>query len=270
MSKRTILILILTVLWFWLCHYRYTCVHKQVCYGCAPDTSQEVPLQKNYGPLTFNANSATAITTDRFTAFKDSILKLGPPDGILEIIGYYYPGEQAPSGFDNMGLARADQARELFAKDIRSERIRLLGQLRTGDAPSNPFASAGFSWKVIDVAKSEVVKTADGANIYFPTNSAQKEVDPDIDDYLKQVAERVKLSDEKINLTGHTDNVGNPASNQKLGMDRAISIRNVLRSYGVPNDRITTVSKGESQPFTTNDTEEGRHQNRRVELTISQ
>lgn len=269
MSKRTIAILLLTVAWFWFCHYRYTCIHKQVCYGCAPDQSQSIsPLI--IGPLTFNSNDTRLLVNDDFKAAKDSILSGKSADNIFEVVGYYYSDEKPPEGFENMGLARATKAKDLFKDDIPTESIRLIGKEIKGNAPTSQFDAVDFNWKVIDVAKSEVVETEGGdrAEIYFPSNSAQKEVDPKIDAYLKQVAERVILSKESISLIGHTDNVGSPSDNQKLGMQRANSIRDVLKYYGVPAKQLNTTSKGETEPFTTNETIEGRHQNRRVVLSI--
>ncbi len=271
MSKRTIFILILTVLWFWFCHYWYTCWIKQVCYGCGDNienTTSGVVPQKTYGPLTFNANSDAAITNDKFPAAKDSILAGKTEDNNLEIVGYYHAGETAPTGFENMGLARAAKAKELFSGDIPDSRIRLVGKQVSGDAPAERFASADFNWLTVEVDKVEVVKTADGANILFPYNQARKEADPKIDAYLKQVAERVKVSGEKIKLVGHTDSKGSHRANVRLGKNRALDIRSILRRYGVNRNQITVESLGETSPVATNDTDEGRHQNRRVELSI--
>ena len=271
MSKRTLLILLATVLWFLFCHYRYTCVHKQVCWGCSPEVSDVVPATKSYGPLTFNSNSDAAITNEKFSAYKDSILAGMTVDNLLEIIGHYYPGEKAPPGFDNMGLARAAQIKALFidSTGIASERIRLLGKEIGGTAPDYPFAAAEFSWKKIDIEKTEIVRSANSATIYFPSGSAKGEVDPGLDSELKQIAERVIQSGEKINLVGHADNTGSADKNQVLGLNRANSVSRILKSHGVPAAQITTSSKGDTQSIASNETAEGRHQNRRVELTIS-
>ena len=70
-------------------------------------------------------------------------------------------------------------------------------------------------------------------------------------------------------MTGHTDNTGNEASNLDLGLRRAKAIQNILIARGVDKNLITIESKGESQPVATNDSEAGRHQNRRVELKLT-
>ena len=67
---------------------------------------------------------------------------------------------------------------------------------------------------------------------------------------------------------GHTDNVGTDTYNQKLSEGRAKSVRNEMVRRGIDPDRIEWKGMGESQPITTNDTEEGRATNRRVEIKI--
>jgi OOP family OmpA-OmpF porin len=69
-------------------------------------------------------------------------------------------------------------------------------------------------------------------------------------------------------VEGHTDSNGNDASNQKLSQDRAESVRAYLVQRGVKSERITAVGKGESTPVATNDTTEGRANNRRVEIIV--
>lgn len=241
----------------------------QSCWGCE---SNELPSSAavNSPPLVFESNSEKRITSESLSSLKDSILRGQTADNLLEITGYYHAGEPTPEGFENMGMARAAQAIELFADKIPEQSIRLKSALRSGDLPDGPFAAVDFDWKVIDIKKAEVVKTADGARIYFPYNSSKKEVDPKIDDYLQQVAKRVVESGERISLVGHTDSKGNAVYNQRLGLERATSIQKILQKYGVARKLISTESRGKVDSVSTNATEEGRHQNRRVELKISQ
>jgi outer membrane protein OmpA-like peptidoglycan-associated protein len=71
-----------------------------------------------------------------------------------------------------------------------------------------------------------------------------------------------------ILVVGHTDNTGTDAHNQTLSERRADSARAFLLQQGVASDRVTATGKGESEPISTNDTAEGRQQNRRVEVAI--
>lgn len=71
----------------------------------------------------------------------------------------------------------------------------------------------------------------------------------------------------RIRIAGHTDNVGNPRNNQTLSEERAESVRQYLISHGIEGDRIEAVGFGDQQPVASNDTEEGRARNRRIEAT---
>jgi outer membrane protein OmpA-like peptidoglycan-associated protein len=67
---------------------------------------------------------------------------------------------------------------------------------------------------------------------------------------------------------GHTDTVGSAEYNQKLSERRADAVRRYLINGGIMPERIRTEGFGESKPVASNDTDEGRAQNRRVELRV--
>ena len=71
-----------------------------------------------------------------------------------------------------------------------------------------------------------------------------------------------------IEVAGHTDSTGSDSYNQGLSQRRADNVRAYLSSHGVPGTRVVTIGAGEGHPVAGNDTEEGRAQNRRVEITI--
>ena len=72
--------------------------------------------------------------------------------------------------------------------------------------------------------------------------------------------------DIRVRLEGYTDNVGNESSNEMLSQKRAKSIKAYLVSEGIDGSRIKTIGMGESNPIATNETEQGRAQNRRVDI----
>lgn len=82
------------------------------------------------------------------------------------------------------------------------------------------------------------------------------------------VAYLVRKDDEKIELGGHTDNVGSAASNLKLSLDRANTVRAYLLTKGIDSDRVTAKGYGMSEPIADNKSEEGRALNRRTEVKI--
>ena len=72
----------------------------------------------------------------------------------------------------------------------------------------------------------------------------------------------------KVELAGHTDNVGSESYNRKLSSERADSVRNALIANGIDADRLSAKGYGASRPLAPNDTEEHRALNRRTEMII--
>ena len=86
---------------------------------------------------------------------------------------------------------------------------------------------------------------------------------------LDKVAEWLKDNpDLNVEIAGHTDDRGSDAYNQKLSENRAKAVYDYLTSHGISKSRLSYKGYGESQPIATNETDEGRQKNRRVELHI--
>lgn len=71
-------------------------------------------------------------------------------------------------------------------------------------------------------------------------------------------------------IAGHTDSIGSPDYNNRLGLRRAEAVKELLIKYGVASERLRVESFGATRPVTSNDTEEGRARNRRVEFHIGE
>ena len=109
--------------------------------------------------------------------------------------------------------------------------------------------------------KSYVVK---GVNFEF--NSAK--LTPAAKGVLDEAAAGIKAaSGNTFNVVGHTDSIGSDGFNMDLGQRRANSVKEALVGRGVPSSQLQTSSKGERQPIASNDTDTGRAENRRVEIT---
>ncbi|MFO7649490.1 OmpA family protein [Halomonas sp. 3H] len=78
-----------------------------------------------------------------------------------------------------------------------------------------------------------------------------------------------QYDDTRVNIGGHTDSTGNADYNQRLSERRAEAVGNYLAQSGVARNRLSMTGYGENQPVASNATEEGRAQNRRVEITLS-
>lgn len=94
-------------------------------------------------------------------------------------------------------------------------------------------------------------------------------VEPGLRSDLSKVAQSLQnYPDSTVQVIGHTDNTGEAGYNQGLSERRANAVADVLMNNGVPFERIQTFGRGEDQPVASNLSEEGRAQNRRVEIVI--
>ncbi|NNU15538.1 OmpA family protein [Parvularcula sp. ZS-1/3] len=104
-------------------------------------------------------------------------------------------------------------------------------------------------------------------NITFATD--QSAIRSDFFATLNSVAKVIAEFDETVVLVqGHTDSTGSDAYNDQLSVERAVAVGNYLASQGVAVARIDATGFGEREPIASNDTAEGRAQNRRVEIDL--
>ena len=99
----------------------------------------------------------------------------------------------------------------------------------------------------------------------FDSSALQPQFRPVLDDLAMTLNE---YNQTIIEVAGHTDSVGDAAYNQNLSEQRAATVANYLAGRGVMRDRMITIGAGETRPIASNDTEAGRAQNRRVEITL--
>ncbi|OFB36027.1 hypothetical protein BA059_26955 [Mycolicibacterium sp. (ex Dasyatis americana)] len=87
---------------------------------------------------------------------------------------------------------------------------------------------------------------------------------------LTQVADKIKSCEgARVTVTGYTDSSGNDAINVPLSGNRAKAVADYLVSQGLPADHVTSSGAGSANPIASNDTPEGKAQNRRVEITVN-
>lgn len=86
---------------------------------------------------------------------------------------------------------------------------------------------------------------------------------------LNKIYESLKDSRYMIKIYGHTNNVGEKAGLKKLSEERAFAVYNYLLNKRISKDRMSYYGNGDEQPIASNDTEEGKAKNRRVEIRIS-
>jgi outer membrane protein OmpA-like peptidoglycan-associated protein/tetratricopeptide (TPR) repeat protein len=122
--------------------------------------------------------------------------------------------------------------------------------------------------KNIKMKKVEVGSVIVLNNIFFDFNKSTLRPDsyPELERLLKLLNDLPTL---KIEISGHTDNIGTAVYNKKLSEARAKSVVDYLIGKGIKSDRLTFVGYGFDKPIATNDTEEGRQMNRRTEFKVT-
>lgn len=124
-----------------------------------------------------------------------------------------------------------------------------------------------------DLKGAEVERVGEGIKITFDSglmfNVDSYQLKADTEANLSDLSKTLqKYDDTNILIEGHTDNTGTNDYNMDLSQRRASSVANYLKDHGVKSGRITTEGYGEEQPAASNETAQGRQNNRRVEVAI--
>lgn len=118
----------------------------------------------------------------------------------------------------------------------------------------------------------DLVKVSEGKafqldHIFYKTNSA--ELEEKSMEIIREFSGYMKVNPNlKVEIRGHTDNVGDDAKNMALSTDRAFTVFDLLQQYGIDKARVSFKGFGESKPIAPNDNEDGRAKNRRTEFYI--
>ena len=122
--------------------------------------------------------------------------------------------------------------------------------------------------KDIPLKKLEVGVVIVLNNIFFDTGKAtlRPESTAELERLQKLLAEQPTI---KLEMAGHTDNVGKPAANQDLSQYRAQAVVAYLTQHGIAPDRLTAAGYGDTRPVSTNTTKLGRQLNRRTEFKVT-
>lgn len=201
----------------------------------------------------------------------------------LHITGLYTSAEINNSAFPNLGLARASAIKNYFiSTGIPSKRIDVYSEIDNSLIPDNNgiyYGPLKLSMSEIDdehLAKYEAVLALaeeiknNPIVLNFATASSSVELTPEQRVKFVNISKYLdKADDARVHIIGHTDNTGDKASNETLGLKRAEFIKRYFMGNAILESHIITSSKGQSEPIADNATEEGRQQNRRVVITIT-
>ena len=119
-----------------------------------------------------------------------------------------------------------------------------------------------------DANNLKAIKVTFDSGIFFPLNGTA--LSDASKDALKKFATTMSdMPETDLTIQGHTDNTGRREVNDRISLQRAQSVRDYLKSCGMNADRFTVEGLAYDYPVATNDTAEGRAQNRRVEIYIT-
>jgi outer membrane protein OmpA-like peptidoglycan-associated protein len=167
---------------------------------------------------------------------------------------FAYLAQQRAATAQELASGRAADEALAMAVSNRDQAVSSMVAERRSETPA-PTASTASTEKV----QQPLAGFAFGA----------AKVPPNAKPTIDQLASTLKSNPgAKVVIEGYTDNVGSPAYNQTLALERAQAVRSALVREGVEAGRITVRAHGEENPIASNDTKEGRRENRRAEVII--
>lgn len=192
----------------------------------------------------------------------------------LQIIGKYTVNDSNSNTIENIGLQRAEFVkRELISLGILPDRIKTFGEIFNFLYNNQGIYDNGIEMKLKNIQQSTLDSlefSIANKTLYVDFENDSLIYTKDLTDYmliLKQYLQ--KYANKKVQIIGHTDNLGYYDKNLIIGMNRAIKVQEYFVNNGIIFNKIVTLSKGESEPIAEKTTEEGRAKNRRIELKIN-
>ncbi len=129
---------------------------------------------------------------------------------------------------------------------------------------SNVRVATGFPQPAKEIKENKAFVTP---NIHFEVNSDK--IKPSSYQILKEIAKAIKETEGKFLIVGHTDSDGNADKNMDLSKRRSKSVKNALvNEFGIDAEKLETDGKGQTEPLDTNDTPQGKANNRRVAFVL--
>ncbi|WP_019988117.1 sodium-translocating pyrophosphatase [Rudanella lutea] len=185
--------------------------------------------------------------------------------------GHATEGIEAVGGVQGVDLEKSTAADNADVSTPNAD-VQLTDLTLDGGVSLKGVNAEGIEANLLDFIKSDkaVDKETwfDFDRLTFETGSAT--LKPESQEQLKNIAEILKaFPNVNIKLGGYTDNTGNANSNLKLSGDRAASVKGELVKLGIDGGRLESEGYGQEHPVASNDTEEGRAQNRRISVRVT-
>lgn len=276
-TMRKALILLL-IGWGILSWYHYVYNIKQLGTSSAKPDAITVPepeptvISPTTNTLLFKPNTYGLFLEGGNEEVINSILEAGGPDQLLQITGLNSPAEQEGLDFD-LGLARAAELKKLLIDRISEDRIEIFSDTISNFKLTADSLFAGVNYEWVDNYLPEVSTNAppeEPTNYFLIDHDTKRVKSENFEDIIEKVAQRLIETGGKVVINGHTDSSGDKELNFTIALRNAKDIRDELKAKGVDRKQIETTSRGEESPIADNETEQGRKDNRRIEIQIEE
>lgn len=197
----------------------------------------------------------------------DSLMRTRSPEETIQVISYYSEKEPYTGMNGNLGIQRSINLMQNASKKYAARTLQPIGLLYKEDTDTTGIS---HYFQVEKVAKSTAIRIFNDQRIliFFPFASNNERTPAKITQVLDSLTSIWNTEKNHLIVTGYTDNTANPTTNYNLGLARAKSIQEYIVGYNFPEERITTLSRGEEDPISVNSTSDGRYLNRRVEILV--
>ncbi|MCB0516593.1 MAG: OmpA family protein [Chitinophagales bacterium] len=306
MTKKSSTFLILLLIWSVISWYWYVCKIKHHC-DEIKTTTETTTVAETTTPQVqttgfFVQDGNYTVEDEENISFLQSDARPRIPSAInsklrdlinylqtsrkqIHLEGLYSADETYTGKFENLGIARAEGLKgRLITLGLNPAWITTSGKLDNSlkfNENSVVLGAINYTLNALNITENDEYNKEDRlraveANLrakplmlYFDTGEASLAFDPETENYVGELNYYLlHKENSKVNITGHTDNVGNKDANYQLGLDRAKFVQNYFLSLGINAAQTNVSSKGPDQPIADNATEEGRAKNRRVEIAI--
>ena len=234
---------------------------------------EDVLEQPYQAPLAFEWSSADPLTNEEYTNYLDSLKNVfdRDPAAVVEITGLYDKQELNNYEYDNLGLARAENTKQLLLNSGIKRSMRIISEMDDLSSGLRGKINSGVLFALVpqeDITGYIITEAKNKLVIHYPNKSAHPKSNPQIQGALKKMAAVAIRNEKKLLVVGHTDNYGEALDNNKQGLAHASLVKDMLISYGMSEQNVLAESEGEEMPLVSNTTRPGRQQNRRIEISI--
>ncbi|WP_299897398.1 OmpA family protein [uncultured Aquimarina sp.] len=224
--------------------------------------------------LQINNSNLDVFIPEKLKGFESKIADYIGQHQDQELIIYGYETSAEKEADSLTGISRANFIKNiLIDAGINGDRLVSKAKLQEYSYDENGKYNGGIllNFHTLDTSRlEEVEKGIANKTLYSDFGSKEFKPDATLANYALELKSYLtKYPAKKVLITGHTDDIGDNKSNQYFGLKRAENVKKYFISQGISAEKLSSKSKGETDPIVPNDSEENRAKNRRIEITVN-